>query len=326
MSSTTKASKGRLFLTGATGYIGRVIAEFAVPEGYDVHGLSRSSDSDAILKALGANPIRGDLASFDVLTRESKAADVVMHLAFIHDFSADYNKALAADYAAVDAMAEGLKGTGKPFIVSSGTALVEPDPEGRETDEEAPIWKNPSVERIKAEQYSLHLKDEGVRVVAIRLPQFVYGRGGSAFHPLLIRLAASNGESLYIEQGAVRTSDVHVDDAARMHLLAADKARPGDVFNCTGSTEITYRQLAEAIGEVLDVSVRSMTLEEAKQKWGPFMATHSNRENRASSRKAIEQLGWQPTGIDRLTDTTKGSYVAVAKELQKDPSKKIAGL
>ncbi|KAI9683492.1 MAG: hypothetical protein M1822_006032 [Bathelium mastoideum] len=327
MSTPTSGSKGRLFITGATGYIAGVIIELAIPEGYDVYGLSRTPEGDARLKALGATPVRGDLTTLDVLARESKAADVVMHLAFNHDFlTTDYNQILAIDAAAVNAMGEGLKGTEKPFIISSGSALVEPDPEGKETNEESELARKPIIERIKAEQNALRLKDEGVRVISIRLAPFVYGRGGKGFLTIMMRTAITSGESLYIESGAVRSSDVHVEDAARMYLLAAEKAKPGDVFNCTSSTNITYKELAEGIGKVCKVPVRSMSREESAIKFGPFLTPFFLLENRSSSQKAKVQLGWQPKGVDRYTDLTKGSYVAVAEQLRNDPSQKVAGL
>ena len=328
MSDAIPGSKGHLFMTGATGYIGGAIIELAVPEGYEVHGLSRTVEGDAKLRALGATPVRGDLTTLDVLRRESKAADVVMHLAFIHDFSnqTPYKEILAIDAAAVDAMAEGLKGTDKPFVISSGSAVAAADPEGNETDEDSPLWEKPIIDRIKSERHALRLKNEGVRVIAIRLAPFVYGRGGKGFLWLQMRAAVTNGEALYIDQGAVRSSDVHVEDAARLYLLAAEKAKPGDVFNCTGSTNITYKELAEAIGEVTKVPARSISRAEAEKTLGPFLAQFFLLENRASSRKAKEQLKWQPKGADRLTDATKGSYVAVAEQLRNDPTQEVVGL
>ncbi|KAL9072843.1 MAG: hypothetical protein Q9157_004956, partial [Trypethelium eluteriae] len=158
MSNPTPTNKGRLFITGATGYIGRVVTELALSSGWaTVHGLSRTPTGDTILSNLGATPIRGELSSLDVLQRESAAADAVLHLAFIHDFSGatPYSDILATDAAAVDAMATGLRGTGKPLVISSGCALVEADPAGAETDETAAIMANPPLERMKAEAYAL---------------------------------------------------------------------------------------------------------------------------------------------------------------------------
>ncbi|KAL9081278.1 MAG: hypothetical protein Q9157_000133, partial [Trypethelium eluteriae] len=138
--------------------------------------------------------------------------------------------------------------------------------------------------------------------------------------------AALLGESVYVEDGATRSTDVHVDDAARMYLLAVEKAKPGDVFNCTSSTNVTSKELAGAIGEVIKVPVRSVSREEAVKKLGPFLPMILTHENRSASRKAMGQLGWQPKEVDRLTDTTRGSYVAFAEKLRSDASQKTAGL
>ncbi|OZJ02288.1 hypothetical protein BZG36_04822 [Bifiguratus adelaidae] len=217
----------RIFVTGATGYIGRVVTEKAVAEGHDVHGLSRTEEGDARLKALGATPVRGDLTTLDVLRRESAQADAVLHLAFIHDFSIDYEEILRTDAAAVDALAEPLLGTGKALVISSGTAGVQPDPAGGETTEEMPLAENrPLSGRARSERHALSLSEKGVRVSSIPLPPYVYGRAGSGFLPLLMQMAVKNGEAAYINEGSLRTSDVYVDDAATLYLLAAKGAKP----------------------------------------------------------------------------------------------------
>jgi len=307
----------RLFITGATGYIGRVVTEFALAQGHDVRGLSRSEEGDARLKALSATPVRGELASFDLLRQESAQADAVLHLGFVHDFSRDYNEILDADAATVDALGEPLKGTGKPFVVTSGTAIVAPDPAGGETTEDSPISETFILkDRVRSERYDLRLSEDGVRVSAIRLPPYVYGRGGSFFAPMLIQEAAKAGESIYVEDGHFRTSDVHVDDAAELYLLAAGKAKAGEVYNGTGSTTVTLRALAETIGETLGLPVRSVSYAEAEAKWGPFLTAFVQFENRASNRKAREELGWQPKGLDMLSDIRSGSYRDLVEKLR----------
>ncbi|KAL1969430.1 hypothetical protein VTN77DRAFT_8868 [Rasamsonia byssochlamydoides] len=319
----------RIFITGATGFIGRVVTEFAVADGYDVHGLSRTDKGDALLRSLGATPVRGELTSLDVLRHESAQADIVLHLAFIHDFTGDYEAILATDAAAVDALAAPLQGTSKPLVITSGTAVVEPDPSGGETDEEAPPVANPLLPRIRSERHALSWSERGVRVAALRLPQYVYGRADAegnttGFAQMLMKLAAQAGESVYIGEGANHFSSVYVDDAARLYLLVAkhvaqqNEVKPGgEIFNCTGSTTITYRALASAIGAVLRVPVRSITREEAEKRWGTFMTWFVSVENRSSNRKAMQVLGWQPRGVDLLTEIEKGSYVAMAERLRR---------
>ena len=149
---------------------------------------------------------------------------------------------------------------------------------------------------------------------AIRLAPYVYGRGGSGV-AMLMQMAAQAGESIYVDDGHLRTSDVHVDDAAALYLLAAEKAKAGDVFNGTGSTTVTLREMAEAIGAALQVPVRSVSRDEAEATWGN-MTAFVQHENRASNRKAVQELGWQPKGVVMLTDIRSGSYRALAKKLR----------
>ena len=225
----------RIFVTGATGYIGRVVTERVQAEGHTVHGLSRNEEGDAKLRALGATPVRGDLSSPDVLRRESSEADAVLHLAYIHDWGMDYEEILRIDAAAVDALGGPLRGTGKGFVVTSGTAVVEPDPAGGETTEESPLSETFVLkDRIRSERHALRLSEDGVRVSAVRLPPYVYGRGGSYFVPMLMEMAAKAGESIYVDDGSLRTSGVHVDDAATLFLLAARGGEGGRRFQRHG--------------------------------------------------------------------------------------------
>jgi nucleoside-diphosphate-sugar epimerase len=307
----------RIFITGATGYIGRVVTEEALAAGHSVRGLSRSDEGDARLRKLGATAVRGDLARPDILSEESSKADAVLHLGFIHDFTLDFNQVLRIDAAAVDALTEPLRGTGNALVITSGTAVVDPDPAGGETTEESPPTQTFVLkDRIKSERHALSLGQSGVRVSAIRLPPYVYGRGGSYFVPLLMQTAAKLGESIYVDEGSLRTSDVHVDDAAALYLLAAEAAEAGEAFNGTGSTTVTLKELAEAIGAALGLPVRSVGRTEAEAKWGAFLTMFVQFENRASNRKAVQQLRWRPTGIDMLSDIRSGSYRELAAKLR----------
>lgn len=314
----------RTFVTGATGYIGRVVVQKAIAAGHNVYGLSRSDEGDARLSALGANIVSGDLSHLDVLEEQARLADAVLHLAYIHDFNMPYDKVLAADAAAVDAMARGMRLTEKPLVVTSGTAVVEPDPYGDETLEEAPISKTFILkDRITAERYALNKVNEGVKVSVIRLPPYVYGRGGSHFVPALMEAATKAGESIYVGDGSIHTSTVEVDDAADLYLLAAERAEKGSVFNAVSSTSVTLKALAIAIGEALGVPVRSVTLDEARAIWGDFLTSFVQFDNRASGRKALLELGWKPMGTDIFTDIRTGSYVPmVAKLREKIPAKR----
>lgn len=317
--SAPQREKLRLFVTGATGYIGCVLVEHAIVEGYDVYGLSRTEKGDATLRALGASAVRGDLATLDILRRESAEADAVIHLARIYEPNMDWDEVLRIEAAAMDAIGESLRGTRKPLILTSGTGLAAADPAGGETTEESPIaeGENPLLKRIHTERHGLGLSASGIRVSAIRLPPYVYGRGGGrGFVTVLMQMALKAGESVYIGDGALRLSSVHVDDAVRLYLLAARQAKSGEVFNGAASTHLTQREIAEAVGKVLDIPVCAIHLEEAEARWGRFAVMFFNRENRASSVKAVRELGWHPKEIDLITDITVGGYVPVAKKLR----------
>jgi nucleoside-diphosphate-sugar epimerase len=272
------------------------------------------------LKALGAVPIRGDLSTFDTLEQESAKADVVLHCAFIHDFvggKISYDEVIRADCDAVNAIAKGLKGSGKPLIVSSGSGGKVPDPNGGEVDETAPVDEDfPLKARMASEQYAMDKTKDGIRVSLIRIAPFVYGRGGSVFIPWLIAKAHAAGESLYIGDGSSRMTTLHVDAAATLYLAVAKHAT-GGIFNGSGSTTVTAKEIAEAVGTLLNVPVRSVTKEEAvkDESLGPILTLFMGTECRSSNKKAREELGWKPTGIDLPTDVAQGSYKESAAKL-----------
>ncbi|RDW78573.1 NAD-dependent epimerase nscE [Aspergillus mulundensis] len=309
----------KVFVTGATGFIGRLVTDLAVKEGYSVRGLSRRDEGDALLMSLGATPVRGDLTNAELLTEESRNADIVLHLAFDHDFSKPYQQLVDTEIAAVTALAKGLEGTGKSLVVTNGTANVAADPNGGETDESAPLADHFLTNRDVAEKHALSFVDKGIRVVSIRLPQYVYGRGNATgFAAQLIKMAIKSGESVYIGDGEYCFSDVYVDDAAQLYLLAAKHAKPGDIFNGTGHTTTTYKAIATAVSELVGVPDRSITRDEAVARWGPFLAGFIGVTNRASNRKAVEQLGWKPVGPGLLWEVRSGSYVAVAEKFMNE--------
>ncbi|EAW07074.1 putative NAD dependent epimerase/dehydratase [Aspergillus clavatus NRRL 1] len=312
-------TRSRIFMTGASGYIGSVVLEQAVQQDYEVYGLSRSKESDEKIQGLGGIPVRGDLQSHQVLREQSSQADIVLHLAdaWAGNFGKmEYEEVVRIDAGAVDAMGEGLKGSKKPLVITSGTLVVAADPTGKETDETSPLWDKPLNDRIRCEQHAMGLCSQGITVSAIRLPPWVYGRGGSGVR-LFMTLFASMGEVFYVDEGAAHTSVVHVDDAAQLFLLAAQKAQAGDVFNGGSSHAVTTRELATAIAQTADLPLESLPYDEVVSKTGEFMARFLSEENRASGRKAREQMGWEPHGPGILDDILSGSYPAVAQGLKK---------
>lgn len=311
------APKQRIFMTGASGYVGSVVTELAVADGYTVHGLSRSEASDAKLQSLGAVPVRGDLTSLDVLRKESAEADIVIHLATAYTLGeGSYDTVLPVDNAAVDAMADSLSGTGKPLVVTSGTLTAAADPSGAETTETSPPDPSPINTRGKAEAHALALAARGVRVTSVRLAPYVYGRAGSGVK-LFMSMSARAGSVTCVAGGANRTTAVHVDDAARLYLLAARRGQPGSIFNAGGTTDVTARQLFEAIAAALDLPVRDISFDEARAQLGEVFARFLSAENRASGDKARRVLGWETKGMGILEEISKGSYPALAQELRK---------
>lgn len=317
--STQKQQK-RLFMTGASGYIGSVVTELAAMDGYEVHALSRSEKSDEKLRSLGTVPVRGDLTSLDVLRRESAEADTVIHLATAYAIGVGtYDAVMSVDMAAVDAIADGLAGTNKPLVITSGTLLAEAGPTGAETTEASPPSSHPISARIKTEQHSLALARRGIRVVGVRVAPFAYGRGGSGVK-LFMGMSARAGNVTCVNGGKNRTTVVHVDDAARLYLLAAQKGKAGELFNASGSTDFTARQIFDAIAAALEVPVRDMTYEDAQTQVGETFAWFLKAENRASGAKARKELGWQPKGPSILDEINHGSYQPVAQALRKPPA------
>lgn len=302
----------KLFVTGASGYIGQVVVEHAVKAGHAVEGLARSAESAQKVVRLGATPVVGDLRSPALLAAAAARADAVLHLAYTHDFSLDYSVVIDIEVKAVAALVEGAGG--KPVVATSGTAMVAPAPNGGETDENAPINEGFVLgKRAHAERAVLKMADHGAHIVAVRLPPYVYGRGGSYFVPALIRQAAKHGVSAWVDGPRKYTSAVDVDDVARFYLLAANAAPAGALYNCTGETDISTEAFAQAVGEAVGVPARALPRAEVQALWGDFLTAFVDYENRASSAKARRELGWRPQPAYRmLDDIVKGSYRELA--------------
>lgn len=306
----------KIFVTGASGYIGGVVVEHAIRAGHAVLGLARSEKGAAKVAKLGATPVMGELGSFALLAEAASRSDAVLHLAYIHDFSLDYSMVVDAEIKAVTALARGAQG--KPIITTSGTALAAPAPDGGETNETAPVYEGFVLsKRIVAERAVLDLADKGAHTVSIRLPQYVYGRGGSFFVPMLMREAAKHGVSAWIAGQEKRTSAVDVDDVAQFYLAAAKAAPAGSLYICTAESDVSIREMAVAIGQAVDVPSRGMPRPEAEKLWGAFLTAFVDYDNRASSLKAQRELGWRPQAkYGLLEDILSGSYTELAKQLR----------
>ena len=289
----------RVFVTGATGFIGLAVVQELLGTGYQVLGLARSEASAETLAKLGVDVHRGDLSDADSLAAGALASDGVIHLAFIHDFS-QYEANAETDRMATAAMAAALEGTGKPLVVTSGTAVLTPGRVG--TEEDAPTAQVRAVSELV-----LAFADRGVRVSAVRLAPTVHGAGDHAFVPALIEVARRTGVSAYIGDGANRWPAVHRLDAAKLFRLAFEKAAPGSRLHGAAEEGIPVRAIAETIGEGLGVPIRSIATEDAPAQFG-WLADFVGLDAPASSVITRETLGWTPHESGLLTDMRESGY------------------
>jgi nucleoside-diphosphate-sugar epimerase len=293
----------RVFVTGATGFIGTALVRELVGAGHTVVGLARSDASAQTLIDAGVEVHRGSLTDLESLRRGAEAADGVIHTAFVHDFS-EYAKAGETDLHAVRAIGEALAGSGRPFVSTSGTALLTPGRVG--TEEDAADPQSGGAPRVPSEEYVLSLAEHGVRSSVVRLSPSVHGDEDRGFVPMLIQTARESGVSAYVGEGLNRWSAVHRLDAVRLYRLALESGTAGARYHGVADEGIPVRRIAETIGRRLGVPVASRTPEEvATFGWlGAFITLDSP----ASSALTQERLGWRPTHPGLLEDLEGPAY------------------
>lgn len=285
----------RVFVTGATGFIGCAIVKELTAAGHQVLGLARSDKGAASLAAAGANVHRGSLEDLESLRNGAAAADGVIHTAFIHDFS-NYAAAAEADQQAIETLGDALVGSNRPLIVTSGTLLLQRrGPLAMEED--AP---NPSFPR-KSEEAAAALASRGVRVAVLRLPPSVHGAGDHGFVPFLIGIARKKGVSAYIGDGLNRWPTVHRLDAAHLYRLVLEKGSAGANYHGVADEGTATRDIAHVIGQRLNVPVVSKSREEAAGHFG-WMAHFFGIDGPASSAQTQQQLEWRPTQPGLMAD------------------------
>lgn len=297
----------RVFVTGATGFIGSAVVPELIGAGHRVLGLARSDAAAASLAAVGAavEVHRGEIDDLDSLRRGAAAADGVIHTAFIHDFS---NIGLSGekDRRAIEAMGAALAESGRPFVVTSVMLHAQGS---LGTEDSPPDPRTASPHRLAGEQAALALASQGVRASVVRLPPSVHGKGDYGFVPMLVRLAREKGVSAYIGEGRNRWPAVHRLDAAKLYRLALEKGAAGGKYHAVGDEGIPTRELAEVIGRHLRVPVASLSGEEAALhfSWlGRFFA----HDIPVSSAQTQRQLGWHPQQPGLLEDLEQGHYFA----------------
>lgn len=283
----------RVFVTGATGFIGTVVVQELIRAGHQVLGLSRSEAGAAALVAAGARVHQGHLEDLESLRTGAAASDGVIHTAFGHDFSR-FKEMSDIDRRAIEAIGSVLAGSDRPFVVTSGTLLVKP---GQLATEDTPIPDDHSIPRV-SEQAALSLVSKGVRACAVRLPQ-VHDRDKAGLVSFLIAIARDRGVSAYIGEGSNRWAAVHRLDVPAVYRLALEKGAAGSTYHAVGEEGVPLRKIAEAIGRGLKIPVVSKSQDEAPSHFGP-LAMFVGMDGPASSALTQQRLGWRPTQATSL--------------------------
>jgi len=277
----------RVFVTGATGFIGTVVVQELIQAGHQVLGLARSEAGAEALAAAGAQVHKGDLQDLDSLRSGAAGSDGVIHLAFGHDFS-KFKEMAETDRRAIEAIGATLAGSERPFVGTSGTLLVKP---GQLATEDIPVPDDHSVPRV-SEQTALSLVSKGIRASAVRLPQ-VHDRDKAGLVSFLIAIAREKGVSAYIGDGRNRWAAVHRLDVPAVYRLALEKGPAGGVYHAVGEEGVSLKEIAEAIGRGLKIPVRSLSKDEAASHFGP-LAMFVGMDGPASSVLTQQRLGWRP--------------------------------
>lgn len=317
----------RVFMTGATGFIGTAIVRDLLEAGHEVIGLARSDDSAQSLKQAGVQVHRGSLEDLDSLRRGAELADGVIHTAFYHKLShmrlgtrlkimiggnprhaglRFMKAAVEADRRAIKALASQLQQSGRPLVIASGTLSF---PSGHlGTEDEAGMMQSVMGPRILSEEIALDTAKHGVRAVVLRLPPSVHGKGDAhGFLPGLIRTARKKGFSAFVEEGVNRWPAVHRSDAARLFRLALEHGPAASRFHAVADEGVPFLEIAKMIGEQLHLPVKSIAKEQVAGHFG-FLAAFASADNPATSALTQSRLGWRPIQPGILEDLAQGHY------------------
>jgi nucleoside-diphosphate-sugar epimerase len=290
----------RVFVTGATGFIGSRIVPELISAGHQVLGLARTDAGARTLAASSAHVHRGDLEDMESLRSAAAASDAVLHVAFRHDWTR-FAESCELDKRAIETIGTVLEGSSRPFIVSSGVGVAQ----GRAATEEDPPLSSPSLPRV-SETTAVALLERGVHASVMRLPQ-VHDTEKQGLITPLIAIARAKGVSAYIGNGHNRWPAAHVTDVARLYRLALDKFTAGARYHAVAEEGVPLKEIATAIGLGLNVPVISISPEQAEEHFG-FLGFFVGRDAHISSAQTRTKLGWNPTGPDLLTDLANMRY------------------
>jgi nucleoside-diphosphate-sugar epimerase len=293
----------RVFVTGATGFVGSAVVKELIAAGHKVLGLARSDAAAQSLLTAGAEVQRGSLEDLDSLRSGAAASEGVIHLGFIHDFS-KFKENCEIDQHAIEALGAGIAGSDRPLIVTSGTAgLTAPGQLAVEDDVPLPNFPMPRV----SEQTAFAMLPKGVSASVIRLPQ-VHNTVKQGLVSYAIAVAREKGVSAYVGEGLNRWSAAHVLDVARLYRLALEKHEAGARYHAVAEEGVRMRDIAEAIGHGLQVPIKSLSPEEAAAHFG-WLGMFLGQDLLASSAQTQKKLGWHPTGPGLIADLERMHYL-----------------
>lgn len=287
----------KVFVTGASGFVGQAVTRELVRAGHEVRGLARSAAAAAVVTAAGGTPQHGDLTDAAGLRAAAGAADGVVHCGFVHDFSR-FPESCELDRAVIAALGGALLGSQRPLLVTSAIGV---QPSGTFVTERTLAPAEARNPRVATEQATAALVERGVNAALVRLPPSVHGEGDHGFVPMLVQLARDKGISAYTGEGANRWSAVQRDDAAVLYRLALERATAGACWHAVDEEGVAFRELAAVIGRRLGVPVASRSGGEATAHFAWF-AHFAALDAPASSALTREQLGWRPRGVGLLAD------------------------
>lgn len=294
----------RVFVTGASGFIGSAVVRELIEGGHEVVGLARSEGAAARVADAGAQVLRGALDDLDTLRSGAAAADGVIHTAYVHDFS-QMESAARTDLRAIEALGAALEDSGRPLVITTGVALVKPGSVATEDDALDPATA--AHPRAGAEPLAKALAARGVRTSIVRPAASVHDVGDHGFVPVLIDIARRQGASGYIGEGSNRWPAVHRLDTARLYRLALESALAGSVFHAVADEGVPTRTIAEIIGRHLELPTVSIAPEDAAEHFG-WMGAFFALDAPASSALTQQRLGWQPTHPGLIADLEAGHY------------------